>query len=169
MTRRVIHESFPGLELNTASAYDLAKIKGVGPKRARDIMYARERAPFSSWREVIRRVRGVGAGTVEALRASGVIVEPPRPIAPAPQKEKPRPPFIIPPNVDAQATELAEDLALWGDAPVSVGRLRIPAGEPRALTCERVELVLSSGDVKNYSSDLLQLAVMQALIDIANM
>lgn len=55
------------LDLNTASAADLERLPGIGPRLARRIVEERERGgPFHSGRD-LGRVRGIGPRTVEAL------------------------------------------------------------------------------------------------------
>jgi competence protein ComEA len=61
------------LDLNRATAEELAVIPGVGPKLARAIVEARARlGRFNSWDEV-DQVSGVGAGKLETLKASAEI------------------------------------------------------------------------------------------------
>jgi len=56
------------LPLARASAEDLERLPGIGPRRARAIVEERERRPFASL-EDLRRVRGIGAATLRALSA----------------------------------------------------------------------------------------------------
>jgi competence ComEA-like helix-hairpin-helix protein len=56
------------LNLNTASADELATLPLIGPKRAADIVrYREEKGPFSDV-EGLKQVEGIGAGTVSAVR-----------------------------------------------------------------------------------------------------
>lgn len=56
-----------GLDPNRADAETLAALPGVGPARAAAIVAARAKAPYRR-AEDLRRVHGIGAKTVEALR-----------------------------------------------------------------------------------------------------
>ncbi len=55
------------IDINTASAADLRKLPGIGPKMSQAIIDERERAPFKSVDE-LRRVHGIGAKTLDRLR-----------------------------------------------------------------------------------------------------
>ena len=58
----------PPVDLNRASAQELARIPGVGPALARRIVAAREaEGPFAAVDD-LRRVRGVSPGRLERLR-----------------------------------------------------------------------------------------------------
>lgn len=59
--------SGPPLNLNTASAMDLQRLPRIGPKLAQRILDERQERPFASV-EDLRRVRGIGAKTVEHVR-----------------------------------------------------------------------------------------------------
>jgi competence protein ComEA len=64
------------VEVNVATAEQLQRLPGIGPKMARRIVEARSQRPFRSVEE-LRRVRGIGAKTLEGLRPH-VIVSSPR-------------------------------------------------------------------------------------------
>jgi competence protein ComEA len=58
----------PGaIDVNTATAADLRKLPGIGPKMSQAILDERERAPFKSVDD-LRRVHGIGAKTLDRLR-----------------------------------------------------------------------------------------------------
>jgi len=55
------------VNVNTADAATLDTLPGIGPKKAAAIIATRNEAPFESI-DALRRVRGIGAKTVEKLR-----------------------------------------------------------------------------------------------------
>jgi competence protein ComEA len=55
------------VNVNTASAEELRRLPGIGPKLSERILAARADRPFRSVDE-LRRVRGIGAKTLERLR-----------------------------------------------------------------------------------------------------
>lgn len=55
------------VDVNTASAAELASLPGIGASKAAAIIAEREKKPFSAV-EDLERVRGIGARTVEDLR-----------------------------------------------------------------------------------------------------
>jgi competence protein ComEA len=55
------------IDINTASAADLRKLPGIGPKLSQAIVDERDKAPFKSV-EDLRRVHGIGAKTLDKLR-----------------------------------------------------------------------------------------------------
>ncbi|MDX9719134.1 MAG: helix-hairpin-helix domain-containing protein [Myxococcota bacterium] len=56
-----------GIDINTASVSELQKLKGIGKKKAEDIVAEREaNGPFASCQE-LSRVKGIGAKSVEKL------------------------------------------------------------------------------------------------------
>lgn len=63
--------------LNTASEADLDSIRGSGPAITARILAARQERPFSSWPDVIGRVRGIGPATAKSWAAQGVTVHQP--------------------------------------------------------------------------------------------
>jgi competence protein ComEA len=56
------------IDVNTATAAELRKLPGIGPKLSQAIVDERERAPFKSVDD-LRRVHGIGAKTLDRLRA----------------------------------------------------------------------------------------------------
>ncbi|MCI9672201.1 MAG: ComEA family DNA-binding protein [Lawsonibacter sp.] len=56
------------IDINTADAYDLQRLPGIGEKRAGDIVaYREEHGPFSSV-DGLTEVSGIGPGILEGLR-----------------------------------------------------------------------------------------------------
>lgn len=55
------------VNLNTASAAELAQLKGIGPARAADIIAHREAQPFNRVAD-IKKVKGIGPKTYVRLR-----------------------------------------------------------------------------------------------------
>jgi competence protein ComEA len=62
------------LDINQASEADLDAIRGSGPALTARILQARERAPFESWQDLMRRVKGIGPATARKWHAQGVTV-----------------------------------------------------------------------------------------------
>ena len=61
-------ESQARVDVNAASAAELASLPGIGESKAAAIIAEREKKPFASV-EDLERVRGIGARTVEDLRS----------------------------------------------------------------------------------------------------
>jgi competence protein ComEA len=64
------------VELNTAPPEVLSALPRLGPARANAILEARERAPFRSFEDFDRRVRGIGPATVAAIKPYARIAAP---------------------------------------------------------------------------------------------
>jgi len=63
------------LDANRASAQELERIRGIGPRTAEIIVQERERGgPFESMDDLAERVRGMGEKRIQALRAAGLEV-----------------------------------------------------------------------------------------------
>lgn len=62
----------PPVNVNTASAEELQKLDGIGPKFAQAIIEARTAEPFKAV-EDLKRVKGIGAKTIEKLRPVVVV------------------------------------------------------------------------------------------------
>lgn len=57
------------IDVNTADAYDLQRLPGIGEKRAQDIIaWREEHGPFQTVDE-LEQISGIGPATVEGLRA----------------------------------------------------------------------------------------------------
>jgi competence protein ComEA len=80
--------SWAATEVNTASEADLDSLKGVGPATTVRILSAREHAAFSSWADLMARVKGIRAATANKLSAQGLTVNG----LPYPAKPNPPPP-----------------------------------------------------------------------------
>ena len=55
------------VNLNTASAAELATLPGIGPSKAQAIVEHRAKAPFAS-PDDLRKVKGIGAKLYESIR-----------------------------------------------------------------------------------------------------
>ncbi|HEX5783597.1 MAG TPA: helix-hairpin-helix domain-containing protein [Burkholderiaceae bacterium] len=62
------------LDINQASEADLDAIRGSGPALTARILAARQQAPFNSWPDLMRRVKGIGAATARKWSEQGVTV-----------------------------------------------------------------------------------------------
>ena len=62
------------VNVNTADAAELDTLPGIGPKKAAAIIATRGEAPFESI-DALRRVRGIGAKTLERLRPLVIVGE----------------------------------------------------------------------------------------------
>ena len=60
------------LDIETAREMDLDGLRGLGPATTRQILHARERAPFRDWADLQRRVRGLGPQTAQGLSDQGL-------------------------------------------------------------------------------------------------
>lgn len=63
----------PPIDLNAASVVELQRLPNVGPVTAQAIVAAREAKPFQSLDDFDRRVKGIGAKTVDKLRPFVVV------------------------------------------------------------------------------------------------
>ena len=64
------------IDVNTASAMELQRIKGIGPKTAQAIIeFRNENGPFRSVQDVTR-VKGVGQKTLQKMIESGLVCNP---------------------------------------------------------------------------------------------
>lgn len=63
------------LDVNTASAKELAEITGISPATAAEIVEERRKGgPFSNWTDLVRRVVGLGATKNAVLASMGGLV-----------------------------------------------------------------------------------------------
>lgn len=62
------------LDANRASLADIERIQGIGTTVAANLIDERDKAPFEDWNDLIRRVKGVGAGNAARLSAQGLTV-----------------------------------------------------------------------------------------------
>ena len=71
----VAHAPAQALDLNDATAQQLAGIRGIGPRTAQTIVSERERAGrFESLEDLAERVRGISQKKAQALGAAGLTV-----------------------------------------------------------------------------------------------
>lgn len=69
---RKLQPGDPPINVNAASASELQRLDGIGPKLAQAIIDARTAAPFQSAND-LRRVKGIGPKTLEKLRPFVVV------------------------------------------------------------------------------------------------
>ena len=62
------------LEINSASRAQLESLPGIGPALAERMLLARAVQPFADWADLLRRVRGLGAGLAKRLSTDGLRV-----------------------------------------------------------------------------------------------
>ncbi len=64
------------IDVNTASAMELQRIKGIGPKTAQAIIeFRNQNGPFNSI-QAVTRVKGVGPKTLQKMIDSGLVCNP---------------------------------------------------------------------------------------------
>ncbi|MBN8489430.1 MAG: helix-hairpin-helix domain-containing protein [Burkholderiales bacterium] len=72
---RAVLAAEPPLEVNQANQAELERLPGVGPSLSEAILAERRRAgPFKDWRELQRRVKGLGPATARRLSQAGLRV-----------------------------------------------------------------------------------------------
>lgn len=92
----VVLPATAAVEVNQVTLPQLEVIKGIGPDLAEAILTERDKAPFASWDEFVRRVRGVGPTSAARLSAAGLTVNgQPFPGAAA-SRRTPAPPPVAP-------------------------------------------------------------------------
>ncbi|HWP18690.1 MAG TPA: helix-hairpin-helix domain-containing protein [Burkholderiaceae bacterium] len=62
------------VELNRATATQLAEVKGLGPKLTQRIVDERRQGPFRNWDDFIARVPGIGPASAARLSQAGLRV-----------------------------------------------------------------------------------------------
>ena len=62
------------IEINTATATELAGLKGIGPSTAERIIEERAKEPFANWQSFIARTPGVGDKKAHRLSEAGLTV-----------------------------------------------------------------------------------------------
>ena len=86
--KQVVSE-FSQININTASAKELQQLKGIGKKRAEQIVKDRElNGPFTSAQD-LTRIKGIGKKTVEKNLASIITGQEPKPTKPSIETQKP--------------------------------------------------------------------------------
>ena len=63
------------LDLNQANEAELDGLKGMGPTLSRKVLAARQRQPFASWADFLRRVSGVGTAKAKLFSEQGLTIE----------------------------------------------------------------------------------------------
>ncbi|UZD54153.1 ComEA family DNA-binding protein [Caldimonas aquatica] len=63
------------VELNRATAVQLAEVKGLGPKLTQRILDERRKGPFRGWDDFIQRVPGIGPASAARLSQAGLRIE----------------------------------------------------------------------------------------------
>ncbi len=63
------------LDLERAREVDLDGLRGLGPATTRRILAERERQPFGSWKDLMKRVPGIGPGKAAQLSEQGLRVQ----------------------------------------------------------------------------------------------
>jgi competence protein ComEA len=64
----------PGQEINDATRAQLEQLNGIGVAMAERILIERNKAPFTGWEDLARRVKGMRGARIERLKAQGVTV-----------------------------------------------------------------------------------------------
>lgn len=62
------------IDVNTASADDLATIRGIGPATSARIVQERQQQVFQDWADFVHRMRGVGPATAATMSEGGLRV-----------------------------------------------------------------------------------------------
>jgi competence protein ComEA len=63
------------LDLNKANEIELDGLQGVGPALTRQVLAERNKAPFTDWADVTRRIKGIGPQKASRLSEQGVRVQ----------------------------------------------------------------------------------------------
>ena len=63
------------IHLERAREVDLDGLRGLGPATTRRILAERERQPFKDWKDLMKRVPGVGPGKAAQLSDEGLRVQ----------------------------------------------------------------------------------------------
>lgn len=62
------------VELNQATAIELDGLKGIGPAMSRQMLQTRLIGPYTSWPDLMHRVKGLGSRKAQALSEAGLRV-----------------------------------------------------------------------------------------------
>lgn len=65
---------FAAVDVNMASAAELASIKGIGPGISTKILDERKKGQFKNWNDLVERVAGIGEGNAAKFSADGLTV-----------------------------------------------------------------------------------------------
>jgi len=63
------------VDINQATEAELDSIKGVGPGMSGKILEERGKGSFKDWRDLIHRVKGIGAHTAAKMSDQGVTLD----------------------------------------------------------------------------------------------
>lgn len=63
------------VDVNKGTVADLDGISGIGPVISKRILDERKKAPFSSWADLIARVRGIGPANAARYSAEGLRID----------------------------------------------------------------------------------------------
>ena len=63
------------LDLERARELDLDGLRSLGPATTRRILAERERQPFDNWKDLMKRVPGIGPGKAAQLSEQGLRVQ----------------------------------------------------------------------------------------------
>ena len=66
--------SVQALEINDATEAQLDGVRGLGPSSTARILQARDTGLFSSWADLMARVKGIKSATASRLSAQGLTV-----------------------------------------------------------------------------------------------
>ena len=66
--------AFAAVDVNKATAMDLDGIKGIGPAMSTRILAERRKGEFTSWDDLLARVKGIGEGNAAKFSAGGLTV-----------------------------------------------------------------------------------------------
>ena len=61
--------------VNTATLAELEQVSGIGPSMAAKLIDERRNGPFKDWRDLMRRVGGIGDSRAAKLSAAGLTVD----------------------------------------------------------------------------------------------
>lgn len=71
----MVSQAWAAIEINQASEADLDGLRGLGPATTRQILAEREKAVFRTWAELLARIKGIGPVKARELSAQGLRVQ----------------------------------------------------------------------------------------------
>jgi len=95
--------AWASVDLNTATMAQLESVKGIGPKKAQNIIDYRKKMPFKSVDD-LTKVKGFGKKTVDKMRKELKVGPAPKavPVKAAPAKKAPVKPALAKPAVKSK-------------------------------------------------------------------
>ena len=66
--------AFAAVDANKATQAELEAISGIGPVISTLIISERKKSEFKDWRDLVTRVKGIGAGSAAKLSGAGLTV-----------------------------------------------------------------------------------------------